>query len=133
MEQCGDQEAINRFRERLAPLGFNVVDKTSLLRWKENAELLATVEALDLDQKGMIEYDILVRSTIFLGIVMSTMSSPIAYARTMDDEKDFFESYIFGDSWKIGLDRHHDEVEMKSNKETRLMVVSGADVMDSFP
>lgn len=89
---------------------------------------------MDFDQRGIVEYETLVRSKFFLGIAMSTMSSLIAYARTVDDEeKDFFETYIFPDSWKIGINRNYEGVGMRGNNDTRLMVVSGADVMDSFP
>ncbi|KAE9366216.1 hypothetical protein N431DRAFT_495958 [Stipitochalara longipes BDJ] len=130
---CGDQEAINRFRTKLVPLGFEVVDKTSILQGGEKSATLAAVEELDFDQKGVVEYETLVRSTFFLGIVMSTMSCLIAYARTVDDEKDFFETYVFPGSWNIGIHREYPAISMKGNRVTKLMVVSGVDVMNLFP
>jgi hypothetical protein len=118
----------------LTPLGFEVIDKISLLQGRENGGVLAAIESMDFDQRGIVEYETLVRSTFFLGIVMSTMSSLIAYERTVDSEKeDFFETHIFNDSWKIGINRNYPAMAMKGNRHTRLMVVSGADVMDSFP
>jgi hypothetical protein len=117
----------------LAPLGFEVVDKNSLLRGIENIATLAAVEGLGFDQKGIVEYETLVHSTFFLGIVMSTMSSLIAYERTIDDTSDFFETYIFPGSWNIGIHREYPAIAMKGDKATKLMVVSGVDVMKSFP
>jgi len=62
------------------------------------------------------------------------MSSLIAYARTVDDgEEDFFETYVFTDSWNIGINRNYPAISMKGNSATKLMVVSGVDVMNSFP
>src|ERR1700753_1170659 len=119
---------------KLAPLGFEVVDKTSLLQGKENAATLAAVEKLGFDQKGIVEYETLVRSKFFLGVAMSTMSSLIAYERTINDgDKDFFETYVFPGSWNIGIHREYPAIAMKGNRDTRVMVVSGVDVMKSFP
>jgi hypothetical protein len=117
----------------LAPLGFEVVDKSSILEAGADHATLAAVEALDFDQKGVVEYETLVRSTFFLGIVMSTMSSLIAYARTAHEEKDFFETYVFPGSWNIGIHREYPAMSMKGNNATKLMVVSGVDVMNFFP
>ena len=67
---------------------------------------------------------------------MSTMSSLIAYARTVDDPKsqeDFFEKYIFPGSWNSGIYREYPGLGMMGNRKTQLMVVSGVDVMSSFP
>jgi hypothetical protein len=68
-----------------------------------------------------------------MGVIMSSMSSLIAYARHVDDDEDVFESYVFTGSVKLGLERQYKECEMKGNRRTKLMVVNGVDVMDSFP
>ncbi len=95
---------------------------------------MAKVQKLGFDQKGVVEYETLVHSTFFLGLIMSTMSSLIAYARTVDDiESDFFGTYVFSDSWSIGINRNYPAIAMKGNRNTKLMVVSGVDVMNSFP
>lgn len=133
LEHCGDHEAIDRFRNELKPLGFEVVDKSSLLQNWNDAPTLAKVDKLGFDQKAIVEYEILVRSAFFLGPVMSTMSSLIAYARTLDEKEDFFEKYVFPGSWSIGMHREYPAIEMKGNKITKLMVVSGVDVMNYFP
>lgn len=117
----------------MAPLGFEVVDKSSLLQGKENAATLTVVEELGFDQKGIVEYETLVRSTFFLGVVMSTMSSLIAYERTLDDGEDFFETHVFSGSWNIGIHREYPAIAMKGDRTMKLMVVNGVDVMKSFP
>jgi hypothetical protein len=110
------------------------VDKSSILQGKEYTASLAAISKLGFDQKGIVEYETLVRSKFFIGIVMSTMSSLIAYARNVDDEgKDFFEDHIFPGSWNIGIHREYPALAMKGNIATKLMVVSGVDVMKSFP
>ena len=109
------------------------MDKTSILQYGGKSAVLSAVEDLDFDQKGVIEYETLVRSTFFLGIAMSTMSSLVAYARTVQDERDFFENYVFPGSWNIGIHREYPARSMKGNMDTRLLVVSGVDAMNFFP
>lgn len=57
---CGDQSAIQTFRDKLSPLGYEVYDKWNLLAKKP--EILAQVEALTFDQKGIVEYQNLVQA-----------------------------------------------------------------------
>jgi len=66
---------------------------------------------------------------------MSSMSSLIAYARHVNDDVDIFEKYVFPGSEKGGLERHYKEYEyeMRGDRRTKLMVVNGVDIMDSFP
>lgn len=65
---------------------------------------------------------------------MSSMSSLIAYARSIDNEEDFFSAYIFPGSTRNGAERAYPTVpDMKGNRVTKLMVVNGVDIMDSFP
>lgn len=63
------------------------------------------------------------------------MSELVAFARTVDEDKDFFETYIFPNSTRKGLQRIYPEnVSIKGNFHTKLMVISGGtDTMDSFP
>lgn len=51
---CGDPAAIGTFREMLAPLGYTVHDKWTLLA--EQPVTLAQVEALRFDEKAIVEY-----------------------------------------------------------------------------
>jgi hypothetical protein len=68
-----------------------------------------------------------------MGVIMSSMSSLIAYARHVSDDVDVFEKHVFPGSEKTGLERYYKECEMKGNLRTKLMVVNGVDIMDSFP
>lgn len=68
-----------------------------------------------------------------MGVIMSSMSNLIAYARHVNDEEDVFEKYVFPGSERDGLERYYKECEMRGNRRTKLMVVNGVDIMDSFP
>ncbi|KAG9237060.1 hypothetical protein BJ875DRAFT_350158, partial [Amylocarpus encephaloides] len=129
---CGDADAIQRFRDLLEPLGYVVHDKWTILA--DQPETLGRVEALRFDEKGIVEYKVLLDARFWLGLVMSSMSSLIAYARSVDEKDDYFETFIFPGSSKNGLDRGYpDHLSMKGNRRTKLMVVNGVDIMDSFP
>ncbi len=100
---CGDPAAIQRFRDRLSPLGYVVHDKWTLL--SEQPETLSQVEGLLFDQKAIVEDQTLVDARFWMGIITSSMSSLIAYARSVDEEEDYFETYIFPDSSRSGFNR----------------------------
>ncbi|KAF4625292.1 hypothetical protein G7Y89_g12882 [Cudoniella acicularis] len=55
---CGDQEAIQKFRDMMEPNGYKVHDKWSLLA--NQPEKFAQIEALTFDQKAIVEYQVLV-------------------------------------------------------------------------
>jgi hypothetical protein len=96
--------------------------------------MLAELDALYFDQKAIVEYQTLVAARFQLGIISSSMSTLIAYARTVDEEEDFFETYIFPGSSKSGLNRGYPvSPSMMGNADTKLMVVSGVDILDAFP
>lgn len=56
------------------------------------------------------------------------MSALVAYARTVNDEEDFFETYIGRQEGPSSS-----TPEMKGNERTRLMCGYGGDITDSFP
>lgn len=65
---------------------------------------------------------------------MSSMSSLVAYTRSINNEEDFFAQYIFPGSTRNGAERAYPVApDMKGNSNTKLMVVNGVDIMDSFP
>jgi hypothetical protein len=135
---CGSQDGIHRFRKRVTPLGYEVHDKWTLL--SEDPETLARVENLMFDEKAIIEYQMLLNADFFLGPVMSSMSSLIAFSRALDSQEEFFPTYIFPGSEKDvgedgwGLRRTYEQVPMmKGDKRSRLMVVNGEDIMSLFP
>ncbi|TVY87983.1 hypothetical protein LAWI1_G007859 [Lachnellula willkommii] len=129
---CGDATAIQAFREMLVPLGYVVHDKWTLLATQN--ETLARLEALGFDQKGIVEYQVLVEARFWIGVITSSFSSLIAYARTVNDSDDFFESSIFPGSSKSGLDRGYTEPNtVKGSFNTKLMVINGPDIMEAFP
>jgi len=129
---CGDEAVIQRFREQLLPLGYTVHDKWTLLA--EQPELLAYLDGLTFDEKGIVEYQMLVSARFWMGILTSSMSALIAYARSADEHEDFFMTYIFPGSLRNGLHRNYPEGStMKGDKYTKLMTVNGVDIMDAFP
>ncbi|RDW63529.1 hypothetical protein BP6252_11074 [Coleophoma cylindrospora] len=131
---CGSEEAIRVFREKIEPFGFEVHSKISLLRALDPDKATA-VEALNFDSRAIVEYAVLVKADYFLGLIMSTFSSVIAFARTLSMEEDFFEDYVFPGSVRQpnSIQRHYTVSEMKGDNKTMLLVVNGDDVMDSFP
>jgi hypothetical protein len=131
---CGSEEAIERFRERIAPLGYTTYSKISLLS-KMSPELLEQVKEMSFDERAIVEYDLLVSAERFMGVVMSTFSSIVAFARTIDEEGDFFDQHVFPGSYRDPNDIHrvYPELALKGDDRTLLLVVNGDDVMDSFP
>jgi hypothetical protein len=134
----GNQTGIQKFREMVAPLGYTVQDKGSLL--SGDPETLARVDNLMSDEKAAVEYQMLVNADFFVGPVMSSMSSLIAYARALDETATFFETYIFPGSWKdegedgLGIKRKYPKVPvMKGDHKSKLMLVNGDDIMSFFP
>jgi hypothetical protein len=136
---CGRLEAIDKFRNRIhRDLGedYLVVDKTALL--KNRKGLLAQVEKLGFDQKAIVEYKTLVEARYFLGIVTSTMSCLIAYARTTEEfsstPRDFFEDVVFrGSKRRSGGMRMWNSPQMKGVSSTKVLVLNARDVMTMFP
>ncbi|TVY82666.1 hypothetical protein LSUE1_G002011 [Lachnellula suecica] len=129
---CGDASVIQTFRETLEPLGYTVHDKWTLLAGQN--ETLRKVESLMFDEKGIVEYQVMMEARFWMGVITSSFSSLIAYARTVDDPDDFFETYIFPNSSKSGLNRNYPEpMTVKGNSYTKLMVVNGVDIMEAFP
>ncbi|KAH8598753.1 hypothetical protein B0O99DRAFT_683504 [Bisporella sp. PMI_857] len=135
---CGNKTAIEIFKEKLEPLGYWVFDKWSLLA--DDPDMLKTVEALWFDEKAAVEYQMLYNANIFLGVSMSSMSSLIAYARSLDQADNFFPVYIYPESVKdigedgLGIRRTYPVTPvMKGDKKSRLMVVNGDDIMSYFP
>lgn len=101
-------------------------------------ERLDEMERLPFDQRGIAEYQVMVGGKLFMGVVISTLSEMIAYARTSDQPRDFFDDYIFPNSSRVasegGLDRiYADALTIKGNEDTKLLVTDGQDIMDAFP
>lgn len=71
----GDQGAIQRFREVLAPRGYVVHDKWSIMEALGETGGLSEIEALDFDSKGIVDYAVLAGARFFMG-VRTTLSLP---------------------------------------------------------
>jgi hypothetical protein len=135
----GSQDGIQIFREKVKLLGYEVHDKWSLLA--DDPKTLTQVESLMFDEKAIIEYQMLLNADFFLGPVMSSMSSLIAFTRALDDSEDFFPTYVYPGSTKnpgedgAGFRRTYDfqSPEMRGDKRSRLMIVNGDDIMSFFP
>jgi hypothetical protein len=130
---CGDRKAIELFRQKLKPLHYTVHDKWTLLA--NHPDIHAKMENLTFDQKGIVEYTTLTSADYFFGVGMSSMSLLIAYARTIDEESEYFMKYIYPNSIRNSpLHRQYTgSPVMKGNKKTRLLMVSGPDILDRFP
>lgn len=130
---CGDQRAIQIFREKMAPLNYTVHDKWTLLA--ESPDLLAKMENLTFDQKGIVEYKTLTAADYFYGVGLSSMSLLVAFARTVDEKEDYWSHFIHDNSIRIKpLDREYPiSPIMKGNEKTRLYMLSGPDIMDRYP
>ena len=158
----GSPTAVQKFREMLQPLDYKVYDKWTLLEpasdgsGSGNETLLAQIKALDVDQRDVVEYEVLVRARYWMGVSTSPMSALLAYARgegsrkssqevagdtkDRDADLDWFERYIYPSSGKsVALDggsgqrTYEREMEARGDRFTKLLVVSGDDVMDYFP
>lgn len=118
---CGNQTAIQRFREAVAPLGFAVVDKWTVLEesWPEG---LAEVEALGFDAKAIVEYVPLTTARYFLGLRSSSMSVVVTWARTLEEEGEFFENYV--DVFEEETKDKGRILEMRGNNNTKLLAIS---------
>ncbi|OBT85597.1 hypothetical protein VE02_05151 [Pseudogymnoascus sp. 03VT05] len=130
---CGDPDAIRKFEKRLEPLGYVVHDKTSLL--SNHTRILEKIEGLQFDEKAITEYESLVSADYFMGILTSSLSAIVAYARTVDGEGDYFEEYIHPNTTRGEfVDRvFPDSPSVRGDVSTKLMVLTGADIMDCFP
>ena len=130
---CGDQKAIERFRQKLKPLNYTVHDKWTLLA--NHSDLYTKMENLTFDQKGVVEYTTLTSADYFLGAGMSSMSLLIAYARTIDDESGYFAKYVHTGSIRTPPynRKYPSSPVMKGNEKTRLFMVNGPDIMDRYP
>lgn len=92
------------------------------------------VEALNFDEKGIVEYQTLVHARYFLGIMTSTMSNTVAFARTLGASGDYFTDFIFTGSNRTDMWRKYPGMPyMAGDNNTRLMVFDGVDLMDGYP
>jgi hypothetical protein len=131
---CGDSSAIQRFREYLMPLGFDVYDKSTLLS-QQQPSVYDEIEKLAFDQKAIVEYKTLISADYFFGILTSSLSALVAYARMADEKDDYFATFIHpGTQRGGGIDRHYpDSPSMRGSQHTRLFVLDGPDIMDCYP
>ncbi|KAF5872923.1 putative alternative oxidase protein [Botrytis fragariae] len=131
---CGDEAAISTFREPLSALGYRVYDKWNLASSLSEPSLL--LEEMEFDTIAIIDYAVLVEAALFLGVWMSTFSQTIAYARTVELEQDYWETYVNPGSRRDGLTRLWDQVPaLKGDETTKILVINtgGFSNMDSYP
>lgn len=131
---CGDEAAISTFREPLSALGYRVYDKWNLASSLSDPSLI--LEETEFDIIAIIDYAVLVEAALFLGVWMSTFSQTIAYARTVELEEDYWETYVNPGSRRDGLTRLWDQAPaLKGDTTTKILVVNtgGFNNMDSYP
>jgi len=130
---CGSASATKTFREKLEPLGYVIHDKYSVLA--KQPKTLEKIEALSFDEKAVTEYESLVAADYFMGILTSSLSAVVAYARTADDEGDYYEKSIHPETTRtefIGR-KYPGPPSMRGNEHTKLLVLTGPDIMDCYP
>ncbi|OBT61562.1 hypothetical protein VE03_08878 [Pseudogymnoascus sp. 23342-1-I1] len=130
---CGNPDAIRLFQEKIEPLGYVVHDKLSLLA--SHTGILKKIEALRFDERAITEYESLVFADYFMGILTSSLSAIVAYARTVDGDGDYFDRYIHpGTTRGEFVERvFPGSPHVRGNESTKLIVLTGADIMDGFP
>jgi hypothetical protein len=134
---CGWKDAIGWFRAKLELRGYTVHDKWSLTA--DFPAMVAKLDALNFDQMAIVEYRVLVGADYWYGVLLSTMSALVAYARTVDHPEAFFPTYIQpGSIRNVGNTRTWNIAPMlKGDNFTKLLVVNaaprGLDLMDTFP
>jgi hypothetical protein len=130
---CGNPDAIRTFQKGLEPLGYVVHDKLTLLT--NHSDILEKVQALRFDARAITEYESLVSADYFMGLLTSSLSDLVAYARTVGEEGDYFDKYIHpGSTRATSVDREYpDPPSVKGNEHTKLIVLTGPDIMDCFP
>lgn len=130
---CGNPDAIRQFRQRVEPLGYVVHSKTSVLG--DNKIVREKIEDLRFDERAVTEYESLVSADYFIGLITSSLSDVVAYARTVDEEGDYFEDHIHpGTSRGEFIERVFPGGPLViGNERTKLMVLTGPDLMDCFP
>ncbi|TGO23087.1 hypothetical protein BPAE_0144g00070 [Botrytis paeoniae] len=131
---CGDEAAISTFREPLSALGYRVYNKWNLSSYLSEPSLL--LEEMEFDTIAIIDYAVLVEAALFLGVWMSTFSQTVAYARTVELEQDYWETYVNPGSRRDGLTRLWDQAPaLKGDETTKILVINtgGFSNMDSYP
>jgi hypothetical protein len=129
---CGDVGAIQAFRKRLEPLGYSVHDKWSLVA--SQPMISDKLKNMEFDLAAIVEYQVLLKPNLFLGVWMSTLSLLIAFARSANDGEDFYSTHIIPGCSRSGAHRQWDGAPaMKGDKTTKLLVVNEFDVMNAFP
>ncbi|KAF7954376.1 hypothetical protein EAE96_005500 [Botrytis aclada] len=131
---CGDGAAISTFREPLSALGYRVYDKWNLASSLSEPSLL--LGEMEFDTIAIIDHAVLVEAALFLGVWMSTFSQTVAYARTVELEQDYWETYVNPGSRRDGLTRLWDQAPaLKGDETIKILVVNtgGFSNMDSYP
>lgn len=130
---CGLASATKTFREKLEPLGYVVHDKYSVLA--NQTDVLGKIEALIFDEKAVTEYESLVAADYFMGILTSSLSAVVAYARTADEEGDYYEEFIHPGTTRMEFigRKYPGPPSIRGNEHTKLLVLTGPDIMDCYP
>ena len=70
-----------------------------------------------------------------MGILAISLSDIVSYARTADEDDDYYEKYIrLGTTKAKFVDRvFPDPPSVRGNEHTKLIVLTGPDIMDCFP
>ncbi|KAK6542854.1 hypothetical protein TWF694_006793 [Orbilia ellipsospora] len=77
---CGDKQGIDRFRELAKLRGYTVLDKWGVLA--NDTESLNEIDKLSFDERGLLDYAILLNSYFFLGTLGSSFSYTLANMRS---------------------------------------------------
>eukprot|EP00026_Physarum_polycephalum_P008579 Phypoly_transcript_08667.p1 GENE.Phypoly_transcript_08667~~Phypoly_transcript_08667.p1 ORF type:complete len:389 (+),score=61.64 Phypoly_transcript_08667:179-1345(+) len=82
---CGDLDQLQEFKTKASPHGWNVVTKWDLVSAQEKEMM----DELDFDQLGIVDFEVLVHSTYFVGAGLSSLSSSVGLRRHIAQYGDF--------------------------------------------
>jgi hypothetical protein len=128
---CGDRGESAKFQKQLQDLGYKTHDKHSLLA--SRPEVLAEIDSASFDERAVAEFETLKSADRFLGILSSSLSAFVSYAREGDE---FFENLVHRDSWRgVNIERHwgNETQTLRGNGRTGIIVIDGPDISDCFP
>ena len=84
----GTPKIEEKFRADMKTHGYNVISKLSLLNSQKKTDLLDRVNKLPFDQRGVIDFQVLLRAEYFFGVGISSFAYGVAYERGNGDLED---------------------------------------------
>lgn len=84
----GTPKIEQKFRDDMKVYGYKVISKRSLLDTEKTVDILAKVNKLPFDQRGVIDFQILLQAEYFFGVGISSFAYGVAFERGNGDLED---------------------------------------------